>query len=145
MVFNPRVVQIKCFRFLLQFVVVVCGTEPQFNNCRFQYSICDRGLAKKLKNLLHSASAFHMCNIFLVVYNWLMFFYVFFSNADNYGEGAKIKLDSNGLTYLDVAVFQSIVTGFKENRYTAASISVADSKKTIIKNYFRFIYNWKVS
>ena len=86
-----------------------------------------------------------MCNIFLVFYNWLMFFCVFFSNADNYGEGAKIKLDSNGLTYLDVAVFQSIVTGFKENRYTAASISVADSKKTIIKNYFRFIYNWKVS
>ena len=54
-----------------------------------------------------------------------------FSTAAKYGEGAQIKLDSNGLTYLDVAVFQSIVTGFKENRYTAAFISASNSKKTI--------------
>ena len=64
-----------------------------------------------------------------------MFFCVFFSNAENYGEGAKIKLDSNLLPYLDAAVFQSIVTGFKENRYATAFISVANSKKTI-KNKF---------
>ena len=67
-----------------------------------------------------------------------------FTTAAKYGEGAQIRLDSNGLTYLDVAVFQSIVTGFKENRYTAASISVADSKKTIIKNYFRFFKNYRL-
>ena len=91
----------------------------------------DRGVEKELTNLLHSASAFHLRNIFLGFYFWLMFFCVFFSNAENYGEGAKIKLDSNLLPYLDAAVFQSIVNGFKENQFSTAFISVANSKKTI--------------
>ena len=80
---------------------------------------------------LHSASAVHLRNIFLGFYFWLMFFCVYFSNAENYGEGAKIQLDSNLLPYLDSAVFQSIVTGFKENRLSTAYISASNSKKTI--------------
>jgi len=69
----------------------------------------------------------------------LCFFCVYFSNAENYGEGARIILDSNQLPYLDVAVFQSIVNGFKENRFTAAFISASESKKTseiILVSYF---------
>ena len=57
--------------------------------------------------------------------------FVIWINAENYGEGAQIRLDSNGLTYLDVAVFQSIVNGFKENRFSTAFISASNSNKTI--------------
>jgi len=57
--------------------------------------------------------------------------FVICKNAVNYGEGAQIKLDSNGLTNLDAAVFRPIIAAFKENRLSTAFISASNSKKTI--------------
>ena len=47
----------------------------------------------------------------------------------NYAPGGSIKLDTNLLPYLDSAVFQSILTFFKENGFTTSYISVANSKQ----------------
>jgi hypothetical protein len=44
-----------------------------------------------------------------------------------YVSGGEIKLDSNKLTFLDQAVFEPIVTGFKNNGFTTAYISVDKS------------------
>ena len=49
----------------------------------------------------------------------------------NYASAAVILLDSNLLPYLDVAVFQSIVTGFRDKGFDTSFISASKSKKTI--------------
>ena len=53
----------------------------------------------------------------------------------NYVSGAVMKLDSNQLTYLDSAVFQSIVTSFSTNEYSSSSTYISASNSKSIVSY----------
>ena len=60
-------------------------------------------------------------------------------NSVNYVSGAVMKLDSNQLTYLDSAVFQSIVTSFSTNGYSSSTTYISASNSKFI-DFFLFFY-----
>ena len=63
----------------------------------------------------------------------------YFLFVENYESGAEINLDSNQLTFLDPAVFQSIVTGFRDKNYSSATTFITAAKSNQSRPFLEII------